>query len=306
MPSEAAERWFALAKQFPVSPKLRERVLRGSSQTDSVESGQLRQADWRDISAMLVIDQVDDDGALAWAYPATLEPNVADSRAVIIDAERTPVGGAIGVWPTEAAWVPFAALDAIIATLPPTLLSVLRTAQQPEALLDTASGVHRAHADPSPGSGSALGTDELLDALETLREAPRLTVRDDSQPPADISAIALPTIMQVLRVSQPRAMAIRLGKEQLTADETRALAAAVGVTETAIEALRLPLPRELDRELQEPRWRPMIRASAVDGDETAARAQLGYEAFQLAARQTGSGRELWRQRLETVRNLRSR
>lgn len=306
MPSEAADRWFALAKQFPVSSKSRGPMLRSSAPTDSVQAGQLRQADWHDASAMLIIDQVDDANALVRAYPATLEPDVADSRAVIVDADASPLTGAISVWPSEAAWIPFAALDATIATVPPALLRVLRTAQQPEAVLDSASGVRRGPADPPLGSGSALGIDELLDATEILQHAPRLSVQEDARPPADIAAIALPTIMQALQVSQPRAMAIRLGKDQLTAAETRALAAAVGVTETAIEASQLPLPADLNRELHEPRWRPMVRERSVDGDEAAARTRLGYEAFQLAARQTGSGRELWRQRLEAVRNLRSR
>lgn len=306
MPSEAADRWFALAKQFPVSSKSRGPMLRSSAPADSVQAGQLRQADWQDASAMLIIDRIDDANALAWAYPTTLEPDVADSRTVIVDANASPVTGAISVWPTEAAWIPFAALDATIATVPPVLLRVLRSAQQPEAVLDGASGVRRGDADPPLGSGSALGIDELLDATEALQHAPRLTVQENAHAPVDIASMALPTIMQTLQVSQPRAMAIRLGKEQLTADETRALAAAVGVTEATIKASQLPLPKDLDRELHEPRWRGMIRARSVDGDEAAARTRLGYEAFQLAARQTGSGRDLWRQRLEAVRNLRSR
>lgn len=61
-----------------------------------------------------------------------------------------------------------------------------------------------------------------------------------------------------------------------------------------------PLPDDLRRELQEPRWRAHIRERATDGDEDRARTRLGYEAYQLAARETGAGRELWRQRLHAV------
>jgi hypothetical protein len=65
-------------------------------------------------------------------------------------------------------------------------------------------------------------------------------------------------------------------------------------------AATAPLPDDLQRELQEPRWRKHIRRRTADGDEARARSQLGYEAYQLAARETGQGRELWRQRLKAV------
>ncbi|WP_207402773.1 hypothetical protein [Rathayibacter sp. SD072] len=145
-----------------------------------------------------------------------------------------------------------------------------------------------------------MAIDDLLDATETLQQAPRLTPRQAVPTPPNVATITLSTIMQALQVSQPRAMAIRLGKEQLTAEEIRTLAAAGEVTVGDIKALQLPLPDDLDRELQEPRWRPVVRARSINGDEAEARRRLGYEAFQLAARESGDGRDRWRQRLEAV------
>ncbi|MDO4144208.1 hypothetical protein [Clavibacter michiganensis] len=306
MSTEAADRWFALAQQFPVSSKSRGGMLRSATQTDIVQAGQLRQADWQQASAVLVIDRIDDDQALAWAFPATLAPDVADTRTLIVDADASPVSGPLNVWPAEAAWIPFAALDAVVATLSPAVLRAVRGAQQPDAVLDTAAGVRRGRADPPLGSGSALAIDDLLDATDALQRAPRLTPRQAAPESPDFATIALPIIMQTLKVSQPRAMAIRLGKEQLTADEALTLAGAAGVTVQHIQASQLPLPEDLERELQEPRWRPVVRARSVNGDEAVARTQLGYEAFQLAARESGDGRDRWRQRLEAVIALRSR
>ncbi len=112
--------------------------------------------------------------------------------------------------------------------------------------------------------------------------------------------IPLPTIVTTLHVTQARAMAIRIGKESLTRDEAQQLAAAAGLAVDDVLAAVAPLPKDLARELQEPRWRPHIRQRAVDGDEDAARTQFGYEAYQLAARETGQGRQQWRQRLEAI------
>ncbi|MBO0982678.1 hypothetical protein IOC53_02310 [Rathayibacter sp. SD072] len=300
MPAEAADRWFALAKQFPMSPKPRGSMLRSTTHADIVRIGQLRQADWREASAMLVIDGIDDEAALAWAFPATLEPDVADSRTVIVDADASPVSGPISVWPTQAAWIPFAALDAVVASLSPAVLRAVKGPQRPDSIPDATAGVRRGHADPPLGSACAMAIDDLLDATETLQQAPRLTPRQAVPTPPNVATITLSTIMQALQVSQPRAMAIRLGKEQLTAEEIRTLAAAGEVTVGDIKALQLPLPDDLDRELQEPRWRPVVRARSINGDEAEARRRLGYEAFQLAARESGDGRDRWRQRLEAV------
>lgn len=107
-------------------------------------------------------------------------------------------------------------------------------------------------------------------------------------------------IVDTLHVPQARAMAIRIGKEPLTRDEALQLAAAANLAVDDILAAVAPLPNDLARELQEPRWRKPIRRRAVDGDEDGARTQLGYEAYQLAARETGQGRQHWRQRLEAI------
>jgi len=80
-----------------------------------------------------------------------------------------------------------------------------------------------------------------------------------------------------------------MSKEPLAPEEADQLAFAASVPVDDVLATIAPLPDDLQRELQEPRWRKYIRHRATDGDEERARSRLGYEAYQLAARETGQG-----------------
>ncbi len=296
MSSEASERWLALSEQFPIGPKRAKGLLRSTEPTDAVVPGQLRQAYWQDASVAVVIDRIDDDAAQAFVFPATLEPGVEDGAAIVIEGEASPLHGPVTVWPGTLASVPFAALGSTIATLPKPLLRILKDAESSDPV---AAGIRRGHAGPPLGSGAALAIADLFDAIDVLQNAPRL------QPDAVGTTVVqlqvpLSTIMSALQVPQPRAMAIRMGKEPVTLEEADRLAEAAQVPAEHILGAVAPLPADLQRELQEPRWRPQIRERATDGDEDRARTQLGRQAYQLAARETGQGRERWRQRLEAI------
>lgn len=295
MPSEADERWFALSEGFPIGPKRHGGLLRATESSDTVTPGQVRQAYWRDVRVVVIIDSIDDATAEAQVFPATLEANVEDRSSVIIDESDSPLHGPIVVWPSLPASIPLSVLGALIASIPGPLLRVVKQASIPGAV---SRGLRRGYDDPPLGSGAARALDELFDAIDVLREAPRLQYTVDATPkPLNLP---LPTIMAALDVPQARAMAIRLGKDQLSVEEAALLAAAAGIQTDDVLATVSPLPSDLLRELQEPRWRPAIRDRADDGDEDTARTRLGYEAYRLAARETGTGREVWRQRLETV------
>lgn len=295
MSFEASERWFELAQRFPIGPK-RGGLLRSAQQTEDVAPGQIRQAYWRDASAVVVIVGVDDATAQSQVLPATLEPGIEDSAAIVVETQASPLYGPITIWPHAATAIPFAVLDATIASIPRPLLEIINDASADER---AGAGVRRGHADPPLGSGAALAIDEMFDALDALQNAPGLQPRTEATPVVPLQ-LPLPAIMNALQVPQPRAMAIRLGKEPLRFEEADKLAAAANLPVDDVLAALAPLPEELRRELQEPRWRKHIRRRALDGDEEDARSRLGYETYQLAARETGQGRELWRQRLEAV------
>lgn len=295
MSSEAFDRWIALSQQFPVGPKRRSGMLRSTDPTDGVVAGQLRQAYWRDASVIVVIDTVNDNAALASVFPATLEPGVENNTAVLLEDDASPLHGPLAVWPTSPTLIPFSALGETIATIPMAQLRAIRTVLSSDSIAD---GLRCGHAEPPLGSGAALALADMFDAIDVIQSAPRL-------PPAVADTavqlqVPLPIIMSALQAPQPRAMAIRMGKEPLTLEEADRLASVAGIPVSHVLRAVAPLPSDLQRELQEPRWRRYVRNRAIDGDEDRARTRLGYEAYQLAARETGQGRELWRQRLDTV------
>ncbi|NYE18103.1 hypothetical protein [Microbacterium immunditiarum] len=296
MPSDAAERWLAISAQFPIGPKRPGATLRSTPPADKVSAGQLRQASWQDADAVVLIESVDEDAARARIFPVSLEPGVGDARAVIIEPEASPLHGGLAVWPGQAEWIPYAALDQVIAVAAPAVLRAVRDAPTTPPRL---SGVHTRESDPPPGSGATLAIDEMFDAIEFLQHAPTVTASSASPRPRPLE-IPLQQIIDTLRVPQPRAMAIRLGKEPLSIEEAEQLASAANVPAEMILAALSPLPWDLLRELHEPRWRAIIRERATDNDETHARTRLGYEAYQLAARESGTGRDLWRQRIAAV------
>ncbi|KJL28825.1 hypothetical protein [Microbacterium oxydans] len=281
MPSDASERWFELAAQFAIPQ------LPVVSPTSEVARGQLWQASWADAAAIVLVDQVDDDGALAHVLPVSVEAGVADATTVVVDADHSDLHTPLSIWPTAGTWISYAALDGLLETLMPAVLNTVSSWRGQISHTEA----------PSPGSGAALAIDELFDAVATLKRAPRL------EAPQTIAAgpkldIDLGLVVETLGVTQSRAMNILKGREPLTEDEAQSLGAAADITADAILGALDPLPKDLARELQEPRWRDSVRRCALDGDEDHGRTRLGYTIYQLAARERGTGREIWRQRLE--------
>lgn len=216
MPSEASERWLAISERFPIGPKRRNSLLRSAEPTEDVESGQLRQAYWRDVSVVIVIDSVDVESAQARVFPATLEPGVENEAAVIIEGEVSPLHGAVAVWPDTVASVPFAALGARIAAVPNPLLRIVKDAV---STTSATAGVRRGHTDPPIGSGADIAIADLFDALDVLKTAPQLrTVVDATSitPPE----IALPHDL-VRELLEPRWRPY-IGQRATDGDETRA------------------------------------------------------------------------------------
>ncbi|TDZ45194.1 hypothetical protein [Mycobacteroides franklinii] len=294
MASEGPERWLELAQQFPIGPK-RGGMLRSGEMSEDVAPGQIRQAYWHDASTVVVIVGIDDVNAQADVVPATLEAGIEDEAAVVIEDQASPVHGPISIWPHARSSIPFAVLGSAIASMPRSLLQLVDQATHHHTLI----GVRPGRAHPPHGSGGALAIDDMFDALDILADGPRLQ-RGAAAKPLTQLQIPLQDIMTALHVPQPRAMAIRTGKEPLTFEEASALAQISDLAVADVLAAVAPLPDDLVRELHEPRWRSHIHHRAIDGDEESARSQLGYQAYQLAARETGQGRQRWRQRLSAV------
>ena len=288
MPSDARERWSELAAQFAVPEFLTD------ASTFEVAAGQLRQATWAQSDAMVLIDRIDDEAALAHVYPVSVEPGTDGGGVFVIDASNNPLSTALNVWPKHSHWIPFASLDDLLATIDSVWLKALETAAAGISAPKLASSA----ASSAPPAIEKSSVAELLDAVDSMEEAPRLS--GSALPEANGHLdIDLEVVMRTLGATQSRAMNLLSGTEPISADEADLLSNETGLPTTPILGAVSPLPAELERELQEPRWRRSVRRRAVEGDEESGRLRLGYDVYQLAARQTGAGRELWRQRLDT-------
>jgi hypothetical protein len=293
--ADASERWLELAAQFPVTPKRLGTALRSGDSDEQVSEGQLRRAYWADRAAIVLVVGVDATDATVEVWPATLEAGVENEAAIVVEETASPLHAGMSLWPTRPTTIPFAALDQTVAVFPKT---VFRAISSRPAGGDI-EGIRSGTSEPELGSGTEAAIDELFDTLDVLQGAPR------HQPSSGSAAQRLPVplsdLIAWLDIPQPDAMTILLGKQPLTVEQAQTIAQRANLSIENVLGSVSPLPADLDRELQEPRWRPAIRNRAAGGDEVTARSQLGYDALQLAARQgAGDGREKWRQRIEAV------
>lgn len=295
MATNASERWLELAAQFPVNPKRTAAALRSGASDEKVSEGQLRRAYWGDRAAIVLVIAVDDTDATAEVWPATLEPGVENGAAVVVEESASPLHAGVSLWPTRPASIPFAALDQTVAAFPKTVFRAISSRDGGQHV----EGVRAGGREPDFGSGAQAAIDDLFDTMDLLEAAPHFVPSS----PTDTHKlpVALPDLMAWLGVTQPDGMSILLGKQPLSAEQAQTIADHADLPLDQIWRSVIPLPSDLTRELQEPRWRAAIRNRAVGGDEVTARSQLGYDALQLAARQgSANGREKWRQRIEAA------
>ncbi|WP_146116625.1 MULTISPECIES: hypothetical protein [unclassified Arthrobacter] len=146
---------------------------------------------------------------------------------------------------------------------------------------------------------------EVQDSLETLKSAVQATHEkstEQAKGPVGETPLSFKVVMQALGISQQQAMAIVRGKHPIGPDEAKLIADHTGNSIEQVQSIASPLPEDLMVELDQPRWRALIRDEVRKQhlDDDAARLSLGYEAFGLAARQKGNGPDVWRHRFRTI------
>ncbi len=287
MSAAPEERWRRLAETASLSLS-QARPL----DEDRVEVGQIRDAHWGGAQLFVLILAVDDGSALARVAPLTFEPNVEDEHCVVLERSTVGIGTAAAVWPQASDCVSYSVLDQLAGGLSVELTRSLVAGHT------SFEGVRLGGRRPMPGTGAAEALDALFDTLDELAAVPRWEAPVER--PGTKLPISLPEIIEILDVPQSQAMLIAMGKAPLTSDQVESLARGTGLAVDDILASIQPLPAELSRELQEPRWRSAARDLMSEEDELNSRTLLGYEAYALAARGQGSGRELWRHKLEMV------
>lgn len=295
MTNDIEERWAALAGQF--APRV---PIRAHDGYDEVRPGQLREAIWNQREATVLVVDVDDVRAEVIVNPVSLEPGVADANTVILEGELSPMRGGVAIWPNISATMSFVVLYDLVAELPDDILATLLTRDEQSSKRLRHGGSPRFGSTPLPGSGAERAIDELFDSIDELASVrPHRPSTPEAQKQTKFP-LGLTALIETLEITQATAMAVIKGQRTLSSDQAEAVARVAGVSIEDVLAAARPLPDDLVRELMEPRWRSTIRGLARSGDEDGAREELGRRAFALAARGKGSGRELWRQRIQAV------
>jgi len=264
-----------------------------------VRSNGLWLARWSGATVMLLVIS-ESTPQTVLAAPVTVEPGLLDQEAVIVEPSANALGLPITVWLGITREVPIQTLERRLGELPPQSLDTARSTSKTGFLPDTEQG------PPLGSSPSAEKKAELEDLLESwltdLKSSPFPSTTMESGPMQGKRPFTLQQVMEALNVPQRKAMNVIRGTFQLSPAETEQLALHAGLPAEAVSSLAAPLPNELLVELQQPRWRFLVRAEAkkLDTDEPAARLAVAREAYALAARQKGEGTNVWRQRLRTI------
>ncbi|WP_284762111.1 hypothetical protein [Arthrobacter sp. efr-133-R2A-63] len=267
-----------------------------------VRNNSLWVARWSGSTILLLIIHESSDPQKVLAAPVTIEPGLQDQESVVVDASANELGVPVTVWLGITREVPIQTLERPLGGLSHETLETAIRASSSHPLPEAE------HAFRQLASTSAEQRAEMEDILdgwiEDLQPLP-------SESPEQMTTqgtihgkptITLKQVMEALHVPQRKAMNIVRGNYQLSAGEARQLALHIGSSPEALSSIAEPLPNELLIELQQPRWRLLVRSEAesLKIDEHTARLSVARETFALAARQSGRDTDMWRQRLRTI------
>lgn len=264
----------------------------GSPGDVDVRAGQVWRACWDDITALLLITEVQDltvDGV-----PITLDLPAAPGRSVVVDGASTAFGLDATAWIGLSHQFPLRVLDQVVDFWPDELVS----------------DIHRG--DPHAGTEVRFASEEamwaeLADDLAALRAVPTLPIEATGEKVTTLQALlgtsvdlrGLVAALRPFGYSQADVMALLHGKKPLSPQAADTVAEVTGLDRAAVGAAVVPIPRGFAAEVDHPRWRRVWqrRAEQRGTDEATARLEGGYEYFVRAARETGSGPTDWRARL---------
>lgn len=259
-------------------------------------------ARWSGSTILLLIIHESSDPQKVLAAPVTIEPGLQDQESIVVDASANDLGVPVTVWLGITREVPIQTLERPLGGLPPETLETASRASRSQPLRDAEHAIQQL---TSTSAEQRAEMEDILDRwIEDLQPLPsaapeQVTTQGTIQ---GKPSITLKQVMDALHVPQRMAMNIVRGNYQLSPGEARQLALHIGSSPDALSSIAEPLPNELLLELQQPRWRLLVRSEAerLKTDEPAARLSVAREAFALAARQSGRDTDMWRQRLRTI------
>ncbi|MFD7444027.1 hypothetical protein [Streptomyces sp. NPDC059909] len=234
--------------------------------------------------------------------PVTVEPPGEEGGALVVDGAGTAFGVDATVWVSLADHVGLGVLDRVVDAWGDEIVewTVQAVLGQPGPVPERTRGGQAVLSTFDP---SAEVRAELADNLRFLRGAPRLPVQESGTRTRDLAALLkgrldLAALMRTLGLPQAEVMNLVRGKVPLQPGQVAAIAEVTGLPAQTIAGAVQPLPVELAVEAEHPRLRAVWvrRAKELRMSEAEARVSGSYDAFTLAARETG-GTTDWGARL---------
>lgn len=311
------ERLVALADVVGVAEDVRETQVElpaelttafGGGDPPEPSRGQIWRCVW-DENVVMALVWMAGDGDLT-LMPVSFDTHLADQLTLVIDASRSGLGLAIGIWTALETGASTAVLERCLSKLGREDLqatAALRAARSGEPPTGLSRGVR-------PGSR----VDDRAQFRAELGAALRSLVETASWEPDDQIGMSLAKILNDAGIG-PREVSQRLGlktRDVLALFQTRReptgeellrldqLAAEAGASYLPSTAARTSPPEELVARMNAPRWKPrLIRAAGAWAcDETTARRRSADEARQMsvAARRNRSRDIDWDELLDRI------
>lgn len=237
-----------------------------------------------------LIVQVEEDARIVTVIPMNNDERCQDGETLVVG--DNPLGVAMMAWPRCQTSIPVRVLARPMKALSNAAFQAVRHDEE-----DALAVVFRGRGPQAEGFARD-NVDEMFAAFihwhDQCDDLPKLAgsgARQISVTPE--RSEYLRRLVQVLGLSLGQAGAIIDGKSQLTAEQIGRLQAA-GVDTTVDWSRTTTLPDDLLIEVEQPMWRAVAQQCATRYPGKDARMELAREAFALAARTNGHGREAWR------------
>lgn len=253
-----------------------------------LSAGQVWRAHWADQTQLVVVLTTDQRTTV---LPLSLDIEYADATSVYVTPGDNPFGVPIVAWPELSRKLPNQVLDRFVGQLSPEAMTSLYAKQ---------GGARSAEPVQHPIQVYRALIEDTIDALSASRCSDsgtgQLTTLIQER------GIQVQSLADIIGVTPQRALAVWRGQAPVTDGEAQSLSPILAIPAEAILAANPTPPVELTECLNAPARHHQVLAYARRNSTSVADAyrDVSYQAWALAARQTGRRLVNWELRLDTV------
>lgn len=254
------------------------------------QPGQLWRLEWEGAAALAMTWGIHDD--FVTVIPVGEDPAFADEYTLHASPETTPIGISLALWVGLESAVPMFVLERLLGPL--DLLQDVEVARKAfRAGVQPKVGVATGSPITDPLDEGLQYREELAARITEFAEARWLPEMDEEvasiEQLAEAAAVSVDEIPD--RLALPPAERLRFHRKlrPIYPEEAEQLSELLRTEPSQVLATNPRLPKELVTTLDQPRWRPLLRASGRSQQipEPEIRQQVAYSVLAHAARRTG-------------------